>query len=58
MSIEWVAICLVGGSLALSSAATLIIAWRLLRTTQRSERAGEERLVHDQATSWGMDRCS
>jgi hypothetical protein len=45
MSIEWVAICLVvGGSLALSSAATLIIAWRLLRTTQRSERAGEERL--------------
>jgi type II secretory pathway component PulJ len=43
MSLEWVAISLVGLSLALS-AATLLIAWELLESTHRSERAGEERL--------------
>jgi pyruvate/2-oxoglutarate dehydrogenase complex dihydrolipoamide acyltransferase (E2) component len=43
MSIMWVALCLAGLSLALSTA-ILIIVWRLLRSDRRSERAGEERL--------------
>jgi hypothetical protein len=43
MSLEWVAICLVGGSLIVS-AATLHIALRVLRSAYRAERAGNERL--------------
>ncbi len=43
MSIVWVALCLAGLSLILSTA-ILIIVWRLLRSTRRSERAGKERL--------------
>jgi pyruvate/2-oxoglutarate dehydrogenase complex dihydrolipoamide acyltransferase (E2) component len=43
MSIVWVALCLAGLSLVLSSA-TLLIVWRLSQSAHRSERAGEERL--------------
>jgi pyruvate/2-oxoglutarate dehydrogenase complex dihydrolipoamide acyltransferase (E2) component len=43
MSIVWVALCLAGGSLVLSTA-TLLIVWQLLQSAYRSERAGEERL--------------
>jgi pyruvate/2-oxoglutarate dehydrogenase complex dihydrolipoamide acyltransferase (E2) component len=43
MSIVWVALCLAGLSLVLSSA-TLLIVWRLSQSAYRSERAGEERL--------------
>ena len=42
-SIVWVALCLAGGSLVLSTV-TLLIAWRVLQSAHRSERAGEERL--------------
>jgi pyruvate/2-oxoglutarate dehydrogenase complex dihydrolipoamide acyltransferase (E2) component len=42
-SIVWIALCLAGGSLVLSTT-TLLIAWRVLQSVHRSERAGEERL--------------
>jgi hypothetical protein len=41
--IVWVALCLAGGTLVLSTA-TLLIAWRVLLSAYRSELAGEERL--------------
>jgi hypothetical protein len=41
--IVWVALCLAGGSLVLSTA-TLLIAWQVLLSAYRSELAGEERL--------------
>jgi pyruvate/2-oxoglutarate dehydrogenase complex dihydrolipoamide acyltransferase (E2) component len=43
ISIVWVALCLAGGSLVLSTV-TLLIAWRVLQSAHSSERAGEERL--------------
>jgi hypothetical protein len=43
MSLGWVTICLVGGSLIVSTA-TLFFAWQVLRSARRSERAGDERL--------------
>ena len=43
MNLEWVAICLGGGSLAVS-VAILIIVVRVLRGTSRAERAGVERM--------------
>jgi hypothetical protein len=60
MSLEWVAICLVGGSLTVSIV-TLFIAWQVLRSTRRSERAGDERLEilreHQQRLKlWGEER--
>ncbi len=42
-SIVWVALCLAGGSLVLSTV-TLLVAWRVLQSAHRSERAGQERL--------------
>jgi hypothetical protein len=60
MSLEWVAICLVGGSLTVSTV-TLFIAWRVLRSTRRSERAGDERLEilreqQQRLKLWGEER--
>jgi hypothetical protein len=60
MSLEWVAICLAGGSLTVSTA-TLFIVWRVLRSTHRSERAGDERLeiLREQQVRlklWGEER--
>jgi pyruvate/2-oxoglutarate dehydrogenase complex dihydrolipoamide acyltransferase (E2) component len=43
ISIVWVALCLAGGSLVLSTV-TLLVAWRVLQSAHRSERAGQERL--------------
>jgi pyruvate/2-oxoglutarate dehydrogenase complex dihydrolipoamide acyltransferase (E2) component len=43
ISIVWVALCLAGGSLVLSTV-TLLIALRVWQSAYRSERAGEERL--------------
>jgi pyruvate/2-oxoglutarate dehydrogenase complex dihydrolipoamide acyltransferase (E2) component len=43
MSIVWVALCLAGGALVLSTA-TLLIAFRVWQSAKRSERAGGERL--------------
>ena len=43
MNLELLAALLAGGSLAVSSA-VLFVAWRLLRSTRRSEEAGNERL--------------
>src|SRR5918992_116826 len=43
VSIVWVALCLAGGSLVLSTV-TLLIAWRVLQSAHRSERTGQERL--------------
>jgi pyruvate/2-oxoglutarate dehydrogenase complex dihydrolipoamide acyltransferase (E2) component len=43
MSTMWVALCLAGGALIVSTA-TLLIALRVWQSAYRSERAGEERL--------------
>ena len=40
----WVSIGVLAGVLPLTSIATLIVAWRTLRTVRRSEQAGDERL--------------
>jgi hypothetical protein len=60
MSLEWVAISLVGGSLTVGTV-TLFIAWRVLRSTRRSERAGDERLEilreqQQRLKFWGEER--
>ena len=43
MNLELLAVLLAGGSLA-ASVAVLFVGWRVLRSTRRSERAGNERL--------------
>jgi hypothetical protein len=60
MSLEWVTFCLVVSSLVFS-VVTLFIAWQVLRSTHRSERAGDERLEilreHQQRLKlWGEER--
>ena len=49
MSLEWVSILLAGGSLA-ASLATVLIAWRILRSVKRTEQDDRERLemLHEQ----------
>lgn len=43
MSIEWISVCLAGGSLVISLA-ILILVWRVLVSARRTEETGDERL--------------